>query len=166
MVLFNDSTVIKYKLSVEHNHPQFIEKLKKFEAKTSFSKAHNKVTYRKKNRNQMMYGAILNDNTPEFNHFYAYNEDFPVQNPICYFKFSHRSITDLVIKKHKSFSKTLYKKDSNSYDVTIFALLSLNGYLVIYEYYKMEPLLSYKSNFGGFNSMTLSENCELVALSG
>lgn len=165
MVLFNDSTVMKYKLSVESNHSYFIEKLKKFEAKTSFSKAHNKFKYKKKNRNQMVYGAVLNENLVEFNHFYAYNEDFPVQNPISYFKFNHRSITDLLIKKHKSFSKTLQKK-SNPTDTTIFALLSLNGYMVIYEYYKMEPLLSFKGAYGGFNSMTFSDNCEMIALSG
>lgn len=46
------------------------------------------------------------------------------------------------------------------------AMTSLNGYLVIYEYYKMEPLLSFKTSFGGINSMTFSDNCELIALSG
>lgn len=71
----------------------------------------------------------------------------------------------MAVKKNKSFNHTLLKKQS-SQDVSVLVMTSLNGYLLIYEYYKMEPLLSFKSHFGGINSFTFSENYELIALSG
>jgi len=46
------------------------------------------------------------------------------------------------------------------------ALASYDGYLLIYDYGKLEPLFSFKSQFGGYNSLTISDNCDMIALSG
>ncbi|RYE41600.1 MAG: hypothetical protein EOP48_23865 [Sphingobacteriales bacterium] len=54
--------------------------------------------------------------------------------------------------------------NSKDMDMTVLAFVSLDGYLVIYDFITMEPRLSYKSNFGGLNSLSFSEDCELVAL--
>ena len=165
LVLFADSTIMKYQLSLKSSNTPFIEKIKRFEQKTNFQEHLNRFKYNQKKKNTWSYGSLLNNNSPEFRLFYAHNDSFPLENPLSYWKFNHRTITALAVQRHESFSRTLFN-DKNIKEATVFAFVSLDGFLVIYEYYKMTPKLSYKTSFGGINSLVFSENCELVAMGG
>ena len=165
MVLFEDSIAMRYRLDTQTQNPLYNEKLKKFEAKTNFNKALNRFRHKTKTKNNLFYSSNLSEQRPEFSNFHSMNKDPVPQNPVAYYKFNHRTISDITIKSHKVFTKTLCG-DSSDKETTIFAFTSLDGYLVIFELSKMRPLLSYKASFGGINSLTFSEDCTLVALSG
>ena len=165
LVLFADSTIMKYQLSLKSSNTPFIEKIKRFEQKTNFQEHLNRFKYNQKKKSTWSYGSLLNNTSPEFRLFYAHNDSFPLENPLSYWKFNHRTITAIAVQRHESFSRTLFN-DKNIKEATVFAFVSLDGFLVIYEYYKMTPKLSYKTSFGGINSLVFSENCELVAMGG
>jgi len=165
LALFEDSTMMKYSVNTQSQNTFFNEKLKKFEAKINFDKALNKFKHKTKTKNNIRYSSYITELKPEFSHFYAYTQDSTIQNPLAYYKFNHRTISDIVVKKHSIFTK-IAPRDFSDNQISVLAFTSLDGYLVLFELSKMKPILSYKARFGGINSLSFSENCELVALSG
>jgi len=165
LALFEDSTMMKYNVETQSQNTFFIEKLKKFEAKINFDKALNKFKHKTKTKNNIRYSSYITELKPEFSHFYAFTQDSTIQNPLAYYKFNHRTISDIVVKKHSLFTKVASREFSET-EITVLAFTSLDGFLTIFELRRMKPILSYKSRFGGINSLNFSENCEMLALSG
>jgi len=166
LVTFEDSTALRYKLTLRAQNDLFVDKIRKFEAKTSFNRTLNRFKHKMKTKENLTYCRFLSDSRPEFSNFFAFNEDeYPQQNPVAYYKFNHRTISDIVVKRHASFIRTL-GLDAEDDEISVLAFTSLDGYLVLFELNRMVPLLSYKGYFGGINTLTFSENCELVALCG
>ena len=165
VAVFDDSTMLKYYIGSGNLSTIFLEKLKKFEKKISFNNQYNKFKYETKTKNEIIYGKKFFEKASEFNYFYANNLDY---NPKSYVKFNASTISDFCIVSNKSFYKNILQSKLNQSinEPTVLAYVSFEGYLIIYEFYQMEPLLSLKSRFGGFNSLTFSPTCELIALGG
>ena len=163
--VFNDSSMLKFNYKSESSSLLFIENLKKFVSKISFSKQHNKVNFKKRTDNDMAAGYIACETSPELSFFYASNHDTSGGNPLCYYKFNCRTISDVVIISHPRFRKSFLKNTTGSQN-TILAYVNYDGYLCVYDYEKMGPQFSLKSFFGGYSTITFSPNCEFLALSG
>lgn len=166
LVVFNDSSVIRYSMDIRSESSAFADKLAKFETKISFTQAKNRFRHAlKKSKKGFTLGSLISNEAPEFNNFYLINDPSSEQNPVSYYKFNQRTITDLVIKNDIRFKNTIMSQ-SKSKEPIIMAITSYDGYVIIFDYYKMDPLFSYKGNFGGFNSVTFSNNCEWIGLGG
>jgi len=161
LVVFNDSTMMKYNIKSKTQNIIFQEKLKKFEDKITFKK---KFSYTKKTTGAFTFGSLQADTNTKLNYFFARNADDKDPNPAEFIKFNCRTISDAVLIKNPNFS-TKFNKNI-PVDTIILALASYDGYLLIYDYGKLEPLFSFKSQFGGYNSLTISDNCDMIALSG
>jgi len=167
IALFADSSVIRYKLSAMRQNLEFMEKLKGFELKIDF-KGHEKIKQKsakkEKGNTSFSFRSTLKENEPEFSYFYAHNDSLSQDNPRSFYRYNHRTISDIIVKKHISFSKT-FKRPTDK-ETTVLAFVSFDGYLIIYEFNQMEPLLSYKSKYGGFNSLVFNDDCDRIVLSG
>lgn len=84
-------------------------------------------------------------------------------NPHNFYKFNCTTITDVCLKSHTFFqylgakpyfsestSPSKNKKSETNNQYIILAFVGYDGYLRIFDFYRINPLLSFKSHFGGF----------------
>ena len=84
-----------------------MDKLKKFTLKATFVNIE-KQKY-KKVRNNITHGCYLSDLNPELSFFYAINDDAINTNPISYYKFNTRTISDAVVVSSIKFRDVFLK---------------------------------------------------------
>ena len=149
---------MRFELGMKHSSEYTLFRFRKFMLKTATNKTARKIKTKEKERESVRYGAMVFNKSPEFNYYIAKNLERD-KNPISFMKTSSRTVVEAVVKISNSFEKTLGKPGP------ILATVSLEGYLLLYDFEKMEPILSYKTDFGGINSMTFSDNCEWISLS-
>lgn len=162
LVLFNDSAIMKFNINSKAVNSTFLEKLKKFTAKISFAKT-TKVAV--KTRNDITQGGFISATNPELSDFYMINNDALKSNPRAFYKFNCRSISDAIVIGNRRFRKSLLRNADSKGDV-IFAFVNYNGSLVVLDYEKMKPQFSLKGYFGGYNSLSFSNDCEFLVLGG
>lgn len=96
------------------------------------------------------------------------NKDLP--NPYNFYKFNCTTITDVCLKSHTFFqylgAKPFLTKKKDYHLFIILAFVGYDGFLRIFDYNRINPLLSFKSHFGGFQCIKFSEDCELIGLGG
>ena len=155
LVLYSDSTIMRYNTKNKGLNQLFQEKLKTFEEKKKFN-------FGRKTIGPFTFGSVYNDNNPEFNMLFARNTDEINMNPLEFIKFECKTISDINVVQHKSFGEIFKRKE----EFLVLALVTYNGYFLMYDYSRMESLFSFKSKFGGFSTFTFNNNYQLVALSG
>lgn len=165
IVLFKDSTILKYSLNQEDKESDyFLGELAKFEKKTNFNPKFNKFIYRHKENDLMERKSVITLETPELDAFIANNKCTDFVNPISYAKYNCSFISDLIIKKNSnqhSLKTQISKRDGTS---SILAYVGFDGYLRIFDYHWNTPLLSFKSYYGGFNSLEMSQDGNLIII--
>lgn len=165
-IVYEDSTVLKYGVKYEESQ-YFLEKISKFEQKTSFNPINNRFKYKHKDNDFLEMKKATSNNLPELHFFYALNKDPHQKNPISYHKFSCNKISHMefcISPFFSSISAQASKTVPPQYGVM--AYVGLDGFLRIFDYFWWVPLVSYKSFFGGFNHVAFSEKGDLVALAG
>ena len=164
IAIFNDSSMVRYNIQTKAVNPVFLSKFKKFATKITFN---NQAKSRfKKTSKGITQGAYISDVNPEQSNFYAINHDSMSTNPISYYRFNCKTISDAAVIGHPRFQKSFLKNKEGKSSDMILAFVSYDGYFVVFDYEKMEPQFSMKSFYGGYNSFTFSPGYEFLALGG
>lgn len=165
IVLFKDSTIFKYSLNPEDKESDyFLTQLEKFEKKTNFNPKFNKFIYRHKENDLLEKKSVITIEAPELDAFIANNKCNNFVNPISYAKYNCNFISDLIVKKNSSqhsLKTQISKKDGSN---CLLAYVGFDGYLRIFDYHWNTPLLSFKSYYGGFNSLEMSQDGNLIII--
>lgn len=165
-LIFEDSTMLKYSVKYEENL-EFLNKITRFEAKTSFNAATNRFKYRHKDNDLIELKKITLENQPELSFFCALNREKTLKNPISYHKFCCNYITSLTFCVSPFFEKLGAQPSKTSAELfAVMAYAGLDGFLRIFDYFWWGPLISYKTFFGGINQICFSEKGELLGIAG
>ena len=164
-LLYEDSTMIKYNINLEENS-YFLDKFTKFHEKTSFHTKTNRFIYKHKENDVLELKRSFLETMPELNYFSAYNKEIPMKNPLSYHKFNCSFISKAQIHISPFFERINAKSEKNGKRLAVFAYIGFDGFLRIFDYFWWTPLISYKSHYGGFNSLSFSEKGDLIALAG
>lgn len=167
-ILFEDSSLIKYNTTYEENS-SFINKMEKFDKKTNFNLKINRFKYKHKENDFIEAKRLLHEQIPEMNYFILINKPHSnlAYNPQAFYKFNCSFISYIETKSSPFFQHINAKPSkSNTSHYAVLAFTGFDGFLRIFDYFWMTPLISYRSNYGGYNHFSFSNKGDLIALCG
>jgi hypothetical protein len=164
IVIFSDSSCLVFSMDLEQDTNvvyEFIERIEsKLPSDLSFHKLEN-------NRRKKILAGILShevltqssSQTPELNFLAFPNTVQSSSNPMMYFKFNCITISDAKLFASPSLDHICKRPPQpGTSDYIILLLTSFDGFLRIYDFYRLDPLLSFKSIYGGISSVELTYN--------
>ena len=97
--------------------------------------------------------------------FYGVYSSIINKDLLSFYKFKCKTISDVIVIPNNHFLSKLVE-ENNKYDPLIIAFTGYDGYMRVLDIENLTPIFSFKSNFGGFNSVVLdtTENSTLCVL--
>jgi len=154
-VLFSNSLLMQYSIEKTEENQPFLEEKSRIVDKKKAAKNKNK-SFIKENNFEINHNKY--EGMHEFNFHYGRNLDKLAKNPMNFMFFKCNAISEAKILQNNYFRKLGIEM--------ILAFVGYDGFLRIYDLEQKKPLISFKSNYGGFNNLFFNKTGDLVALSG